>query len=60
MCLNQIFKDEQIAIMRLARATCAREIAACQAQLSALKARFSPFPYPHRPFGTHQEAFNHG
>lgn len=49
-CLNQLLKDEQIVMMRYARAADGREIAACQRLLLRLKASLRPHPYPHRPF----------
>ncbi|MGG2004641.1 hypothetical protein [Novosphingobium resinovorum] len=50
MCINQIFKDEQLAMMRFTRATDAREIANCEGQFVVSKASFASIPYPHRPF----------
>lgn len=50
MCLNQIFKDEQLAMMRYMRATSAPDVAASMRQLRLSSAAFQPFPYPHRPF----------
>lgn len=50
MCINQIFKDEQLTMMRFSWATDARDIAVCQGQFGMLKTRFQSFPYPHRPY----------
>ena len=50
MCLNEIFKNEQIFLMRYAQATGLDEITSCENALSDLELAFQPFPYPHRPF----------
>ena len=50
MCLNQIFKDEQLAMMRYMWATSALDVETSISQLSLCQAAFQPFPYPHRPF----------
>ncbi|SFG09736.1 hypothetical protein SAMN05518801_107108 [Novosphingobium sp. CF614] len=50
MCLNQIFKDEQLALMQYSGAANAHEIASCQRELGHLLASFRSYPYPHRPY----------
>jgi hypothetical protein len=59
MCLNQIFQDEQLALMGYSRATGAIDLARWQRHLCVITAAFQSFPYPHRPFvwraGTEQD-----
>jgi hypothetical protein len=50
MCLNQIFKDEQLAIMRYALAPNGAAAAASLRALGQSRLAFQAFPYPHRPF----------
>jgi hypothetical protein len=50
MCLNQIFQDEQLALMRYSQAISAPDQANWQRHLRAITAAFRYFPYPHRPF----------
>lgn len=50
MCLNQIFKDEQLAIMRYTLAPNGPDVGASLRALCRLRLDFQPFPYPHRPY----------
>ncbi|NOW46480.1 hypothetical protein FHW96_002640 [Novosphingobium sp. SG751A] len=50
MCLNQIFKDEQLAIMRYALAPSGPNAAASLRALRQSQLDFQAFPYPHRPY----------
>lgn len=50
MCLNQIFKDEQLAIMRYASAPSGPDVATSLKVLHRLQLNFQAFPYPHRPY----------
>lgn len=50
MCLNQIFKDEQLAIMRYALAPSGHDAAASLRALRQSRLDFQAFPYPHRPY----------
>lgn len=50
MCLNQIFKDEQLAIMRYTSAPSGPEVTSSLQALRRLRSDFRDFPYPHRPY----------
>jgi hypothetical protein len=50
MCLNQIFKDEQLAIMRYTLAPSGHDVTSSLQALRRLRIDFREFPYPHRPY----------
>lgn len=50
MCLNQIFKDEQLAIMRYTLTPSGRDVTSSLQALRRLRTEFREFPYPHRPY----------
>lgn len=50
MCLNQIFKNEQLAIMRYALAPSGPDAVESLRVLRQSRLDFQAFPYPHRPY----------
>jgi hypothetical protein len=50
MCLNQIFKDEQLAIIRYTLAPSGHDVTSSLQALRQLRTEFREFPYPHRPY----------
>lgn len=50
MCLNELLRDEQIALMRHAATTNPAEISVHRRTLSLFSKALTAYPYPHRPY----------